>query len=71
MPNRTLVYFIDFLKKTHRLKPKEVDILTQRLKRRKLKTIGRKYKVSHERIRQIETQSLKKLESKSYQEQLF
>jgi DNA-directed RNA polymerase sigma subunit (sigma70/sigma32) len=71
MPNRTLVYFIDFVKKTHRLKPKEADVLALRLKRKKLKTIGRKYKVSYERIRQIEKISLIKLKNKTYQEKLF
>ena len=71
MPNRTLAYFINFVKKTHRLKPKEADILSLRLRRKKLRSIGRKYKVSYERIRQIEKISLIKLSSKSYQEKLF
>ncbi len=71
MSNRTLVYFIDFIKKTHRLKPKEADILMLRLKRKKLKSIGKKYKVSYERIRQIEKESLIKLNNRSYQEKLF
>jgi DNA-directed RNA polymerase sigma subunit (sigma70/sigma32) len=71
MSNRTLVYFIDFIKNTHKLKPKEADILMLRLKRKKLKLIGSKYKLSYERIRQIERESLKKLANKSYQEKLF
>lgn len=71
MPNRTLAYFINFVKNSHRLKSKEADILSLRLKRKKLKSIGRKYKVSYERIRQIEKGSLKKLNSESYQEKLF
>jgi len=71
MSNRTLSYFIDFVKKNIRLKPKEADILALRLKRKKLKSIGRKYKVSYERIRQIENLSLKKLNSKYFQEKLF
>lgn len=71
MPNKTIGYFIDFVKKTHRLKPKEVNILVLRLKRKKLRTIGRKYKVSYERIRQIEKESLIKLDKKTYQEKLF
>ncbi len=71
MPNKTVGYFIDFVKKTHRLKPKEANILVLRLKRKKLRTIGRKYKVSYERIRQIEKESLLKLDKKSYQEKLF
>jgi DNA-directed RNA polymerase sigma subunit (sigma70/sigma32) len=71
MSNRTLQYFIDFVKKTHRLKPKEADVLMLRLKRKKLKSIGGKYKLSYERIRQIERESLIKLGTKSYQEKLF
>ena len=71
MSNQTLQYFINFVKKTHKLKLKEADILVLRLKRNKLKFIGHKYKVSHERIRQIEKESLIKLGSKSYQEKLF
>lgn len=71
MSNRTLIYFIDFVKNTHRLKPKEADILALRLKRKNLKSIGDKYKVSYERIRQIEKESLIKLDKKTYQEKLF
>ncbi len=71
MPNRTLEYFIDFVKATHKLKPKEAEVLALRLKRKKLKSIGRKYNVSYERIRQIEKTSLIKLGNKSYQEKLF
>lgn len=71
MSNQTVTYFIDFVKSTHKLKPKEVDILTLRLKRKQLKLIGRKYKLSDERIRQIEKESLIKLKDKSYQEKLF
>ena len=71
MPNQTVGYFVDFVKKSHRLKPKEADILVRRLKRKKLRTIGRKYKVSYERIRQIEKIGLNKLSKKEYQERLF
>jgi len=71
MPNQTIGYFINFISKSHRLKPKEADILVRRLKRKKLKTIGRRYKVSYERIRQIEKISLNKLSAKTYQENLF
>lgn len=71
MSNRTLTHFIDFVKNTHRLKSKEADILILRLKGKRLKSIGNKYKVSYERIRQIEKESLIKLNNKSYQEKLF
>ncbi|MCX6732706.1 MAG: hypothetical protein NTV98_04155 [Candidatus Roizmanbacteria bacterium] len=71
MSNRTLIYFTEFVKKTHRLKPKEADILALRIKGKKLKLIGKKYNVSYERIRQIEKESLTKLMNKAYQEKLF
>lgn len=71
MPNRTLGYFVDFITHSRRLSPKEEDILVKRLKRKKLRQIGRKYKVSHERIRQIEKIALHKLASKISQEKLF
>lgn len=71
MPNRTLGYFINLVRKTHKLSPKEANILILRLKRKKLKTIGRKYKVTYERIRQIEHDSLTKLEKQEFQERLF
>lgn len=71
MPNKTIGYFINVVRKTHRLSEKEADILALRLKRKKLSTIGRKYKVSYERIRQIEKESLEKLDKKTYQEKLF
>lgn len=71
MPNQTIGYFINFIIKSKRLSPKEEDILVKRLKRKKLKQIGRKHKVTYERIRQIEKKALKKLSSKTFQEKLF
>jgi len=71
MANRTLIYFLDLIQDSHKLKPKEADILRLRLKRKNLKAIGKKYKVSYERIRQIEKNSLLKLKEKIYQETLF
>lgn len=71
MANRTLIYFLDLIQDSHKLKPKEADILRLRLKRKNLKAIGKKYKVSYERIRQIEKNSLLKLKEKTYQETLF
>jgi len=71
MPNQTVGYFINFIGCSKRLSPKEEDILIKRLRRKKLKTIGRKYKVTDERIRQIEQIALKKLSEKNYQEKLF
>ena len=71
MPNQTVRYFINFIKNSRRLKPREEGILVYRLKRKKLSSIGRKYKISRERIRQIEKISLTKLRNRFYQEKLF
>jgi len=71
MSSQTIGYFINFITKSHRLNPKEIDILVKRLKRKKLKSIGRKYKVTYERIRQIEKGALNKLGNKTIQEYLF
>lgn len=71
MPNQTVAYFLKLITGSRRLTPKEEDILVRRLKKKKLKTIGRRYKVTDERIRQIEEKALKKLHSKVFQEKLF
>lgn len=71
MPNQTVNYFLDLINKSKRLSPKEEDILIKRLKRKKLRQIGRKYHLSDERIRQIESISLQKLQIKNFQERLF
>lgn len=60
MPNQTIDYFIDWVLNSNRLNPKEEDVLVGRLKRKELKKIGKKYKVTYERIRQIEKRSFKK-----------
>lgn len=71
MPNQTIVYFLRLITGSRRLTSKEEDILVRRLKRKKLKQIGRRYKVTDERIRQIEAKALNKLRSKIFQERLF
>lgn len=71
MPNQTVEYFLKMITGSRRLTPKEEDVLVRRLKKKKLKTIGRRYKVTDERIRQIEEKALKKLRSKIFQEKLF
>jgi len=71
MPNQTIGYFINLIIKTKRLNPKEEDILVKRLRRKKLKQIGKRYKLTYERIRQIEKKALNKLSSKTFQEKLF
>lgn len=71
MPNQTVEYFLRLITGSRRLTSKEEDVLVRRLRRKKLKTIGRRYKVSDEWIRQIEQKALKKLRSKIFQEKLF
>jgi len=71
LSNQTLVYFINFILRSKKLTLKEEDILVRRLRRKKLKQIGRKYKLTDERIRQIEKAALVKLQSKIYQERLI
>jgi len=71
MANQTISYFLKLIKWSRRLNPKEEDILVKRLKKTKLRQIGKKYHVSDERIRQIENSALHKLQQKNIQERLF
>jgi DNA-directed RNA polymerase sigma subunit (sigma70/sigma32) len=71
MSSQTAKYFITIIKNAKELDKKEKDILIKRLKDATLKTIGKKYKVSAERIRQIEQKSLQKFITKMCQLMLF
>lgn len=71
MANQTLSYFVNFIINSRKLDPKEEDILVKRLRKKNLREIGKKYKLTYERIRQIESQALKKLKSKISQGKLF
>jgi len=71
MGNQTVNYFLKLIKCSKRLNPKEEDILVKRLKKTKLRQIGKKYRISDERIRQIENIALHKLQEKNFQERLF
>ncbi len=71
MPNQTIAYFSHTIGASHKLNPKEEFILMGRLKRKKLRQLAKKLHLSDERIRQIEKESLTKLQSKTYQENLF
>lgn len=72
MGNKTLGYFISIINNaSDRLSSKEKDILIKRVKGKTLKKIGRKYKVTAERIRQLEEKALTKLLKKIYQLMLF
>ena len=71
MSNRTIDYFISIVKNAKELNKKEKEILIKRLKDRTLEKIGKKYKVSSERIRQIEEKALLKFIKKICQLNLF
>ena len=71
MGNQTLRYFRSIIIISKDITKKEKDILVHRLKRKTLKKIGRKYKVSAERIRQIEKAALQKFVKKINQLLLF
>lgn len=69
--NQTVKHFISFINKFSLLNEKERLILRQRLEEKTLKKIGRKFKVSAERIRQIEQVAIAKLKQKYRQLALF
>jgi DNA-directed RNA polymerase sigma subunit (sigma70/sigma32) len=71
MANQTTAYFISMIKASAKLKKKEKEILISRLRRKTLKKIGKKYKVSGERIRQIEKFALIEFKKIIYQLLLF
>lgn len=64
MSSQSLDYFITLIKKAKNLRLREKDVLISRLKGKKLKTLGRRWRVTDERIRQIEEIALEKLADK-------
>lgn len=71
MSNKTVGYFSSVIQTSRELNLRERDILSKRLRRHKLKKIARGYKLSPERIRQIEQGALKKIIQKKAQLLLF
>lgn len=71
MGNKTIGYFILLIEGSDKLNKKEKDILVKRVKGKTLKKISKKYKVSAERIRQIEEIAIIKFMKKIYQLLLF
>jgi len=71
MATQTAKHFVSIIKNAKELDKKEKDILIRRLKNITLGKIGRKYKVSDERIRQIEEKALEKFIKKMCQLLLF
>ncbi len=71
MRNQTVVYFSSIIKNAKELNAKEKEVLVKRLNDRTLEKIGKRYKVTGERIRQIEEQALGKFFKKICQLMLF
>ncbi|OGK31581.1 hypothetical protein A3F29_01350 [Candidatus Roizmanbacteria bacterium RIFCSPHIGHO2_12_FULL_33_9] len=69
--NETLRYFIKIVKNEKALSHKEKEILVARLQKKTLIKIGKKYKLTAERIRQIEENAVKKFLKKINQLFLF
>ncbi len=64
MSTQTIAYFKSLIKNSKELTSKEKDILLRRLTQKTLKKIARKYKLSAERIRQLEEKALNKFVKK-------
>jgi len=71
MSSQSLEYFILVINQARNLTKKEKDILLRRLKGITLRKIGRRYKLTAERIRQVEEEALTKLSKKISQLLLF
>lgn len=71
MGNKTTAYFTSFIQDSKEFDAREKEILIKRLKNKKLETIGRKYKITAERIRQIEKRALHKFKEKAIQLRLL
>ena len=69
--NRTLRYFVAHVKKLPFLTFRERYVLRKRSKGVTLEKIGQKFNVTEGRIRQIEKEAIKKIQSGLYQQKLF
>ena len=58
--NQTVRYFIKIVRDSRELNQKEKEILIARLEEKTLEKIGKKYKLTAERIRQIEEGAISK-----------
>lgn len=71
MGNKTTAYFTSLIRESKEFDGREKEILIKRLENKKLQTIGRKYKITAERIRQIEERALHKFKEKIIQLRLL
>ena len=67
MSSQTWEYFSTIVKNSKELNKKEKEVLIKRLRAQSLEKIGNKYKVTAERIRQIEKEALLKFKKKIIQ----
>ncbi len=71
MSSQTLLYFQTVIQNSKELTHREKDILVKRLDRVTLEKLSRRYKLSDERVRQIEEEALAKFLKKACQLFLF
>ncbi len=71
MSSQTLLYFQTVIQNSKELTHREKDILVKRLDRVTLEKLSRRYKLSDERVRQIEEEGLAKFLKKACQLLLF
>lgn len=71
MSSQTLLYFQTVIANSKELNKREKDILSKRLDKITLEKIAKKYKLTDERIRQIEEEGLAKFLKKACQLLLF
>lgn len=71
MRNKTVSHFISIINASNKLNAKEKEILKDRVAGKTLEEIGRRFKVTAERIRQKENTAIEKFMKKIYQLILF
>lgn len=71
MSNKTVIYFESLIKESNKLNQKEKEILIKRVEGKTLQEIGKKYKITAERVRQKEEKAIIKFMKKFYQLLLF
>lgn len=71
MSSQTLLYFQTVIQNSKELTHREKDILVKRLDKVTLEKISHRYKLSDERVRQIEEEGLAKFLKKACQLFLF
>lgn len=71
MRNKTICYFKSLIEVSNKLNEKEKEILIRRAEGKTLKEIGKKYKITAERVRQKEEVAIIRFMKKFYQLLLF